>query len=65
VHEAILDVINNCFFHPNLDGQFHPLLDVYCVILPSIEKSIKKHPFLDELDVISQIIQKRMIVGHQ
>jgi len=30
---------------------------------PSIEKSIKKHPFLDDFDAISQIIQKWMIVG--
>jgi len=32
---------------------------------PSIEKPIKKHPFLDEFDAISQIIQKWNIIGRQ
>jgi len=32
---------------------------------PSIEKLIKKHPFLDDFDAISQITQKWMIVGRQ
>ena len=52
--------------HPKLDGQFHPFLYVYYVILSlNIEKSIKKHPFLDEFGAISQIFQKWMIVGRQ
>jgi len=34
-------------------------------VCPSIEKSIKKHPFLDDFDAISPIIQKWMIVGCQ
>jgi len=32
---------------------------------PSIEKLIKKHPFLDQFNAISQIFQIWTIVGHQ
>jgi len=42
--------------------QFWMFILSFC---PSIEKSIKEHPFLDDFDVISQIIQKWMIVGRQ
>jgi len=40
-----------------LDGQFHPILDVYSVILSLYREIDQKHPFLDDFDAISQIIQ--------
>jgi len=42
--------------------QFWMFIVSFC---PSIEKSFKKHPFLDDFDAISQIIKKWMIVGRQ
>jgi len=48
-----------------LDGQFHPILDVYSVILSLYREIDQKTSILDDFDAISQIIQKWMIVGHQ
>ena len=42
----------------------HPFFDVYCVIL-SLFRETSQKTFLDEFDVISQIIQKWMIVRCQ
>jgi len=48
--------VNAC--HPKVDGQFHPISDVYSVILSLYREIDQKNPFLDEFDAISQIIQK-------
>ena len=45
-----MDVINNCYIHPIMDGQCHPIMDVInnCYNHPLMDGQC--HPIMDDFD---------------